>query len=349
MKHISHSKPALNKKDLAAVNNVLKSGALVQGRYVSEFEGKVSRYLGVKAGVAVNSGTSALHLALLALGVGPKDEVILPSFVCSALLNAVSYTGARPRIVDVNEDDFNISPLEVKKALNKRTKAIIVPHMFGYPADLRELSRFGVPVIEDCAQSIGARYRGRRAGSFGVVSICSFYATKVITTGEGGMVLSDQTKISGRIRDLRQYDHASNSQTRYNYKMTDFQAALGISQLQRMPEFIKRRKQIAHMYDRSLTGLDLILPPKEQDRSPIYYRYVIKVRSRAINFIEQLRKKGIGAAAPVFQPLHHLVQGAQCPMADQLMGQCVSIPIYPDLTNGQVLQICDSIYKTSSS
>ena len=220
---------------------------MVQGKKVLEFEAKVSRYLGVKAGVAVNSGTSALHLALLALNIGPGDEVMVPSFVCSALLNAVSYTGASARIVDVKADDFNISPVEVKKKLNKKVKAIIVPHMFGYPADLKELLSFGVPVIEDCAQSIGADYRGRKAGSFGVLSICSFYATKVMTTGEGGMVLSNQTKILDRIRDLRQYDHALNFQTRYNYKMTDFQAALGLSQLQRLPEFIKRRKQIAQI------------------------------------------------------------------------------------------------------
>ncbi len=342
MNFIPHSKPTLHTKDIAAVSAVLKSGALVQGKKVLEFEDKVSSYLGVKAGVAVNSGTSALHLALLALNIGPGDQVIVPSFVCTALLNAVSYTGASVRIVDVNEDDFNISSTQVKKNLNKKVKAIIVPHMFGCPADLKELSIFGVPIIEDCAQSIGADYGGRQAGSFGVLSICSFYATKVMTTGEGGMVLSNQTKLLDRIRDFRQYDHASNFQNRYNYKMTDFQAALGISQWQELPQFIKRRRQIAQIYDRAFADGDFIIPSKDNSRAPIYYRYVIKIKKRAKVFIEQLKKKGVGASQPVFKPLHHYVKGFQCPVADQLMDQGVSIPIYPDLSAHQIRQICSA-------
>ncbi len=330
MKLIPHSKPTLSPKDIAAVSHVLKSGALAQGKKVLEFEGKVARYMGVKAGVACNSGTSALHLALLALNIGPGDEVIIPSFVCSALLNAISYTGARPLVVDVKEDDFNIAPLEVKAKLNKKVKAIIVPHMFGCPADLKELLRFGVPVIEDCAQSIGADYMGRRAGSFGALSICSFYATKVMTTGEGGMVLSNQIKILDRIRELREH----------NYKMTDFQAALGLSQLQKLPDFIKKRKQIARFYDRAFAESGFKIPPKDENRDPIYYRYVIKSKKRAGIVIEQLKKKGVGASLPVFKPLHHYVPGSPCPVADRLMDQCVSIPIYPDLTYGQIQQIC---------
>jgi len=343
MDFIPHSKPTIDAKDIEAVSQVLKSGALVQGKNVLEFEAKVSRYLGVKEGVAVNSGTSALHLALLSLNIGPGDEVMLPSFVCLALLNAVLYTGAKARVVDVKENDFNISPLEVRHKLNKKVKAIIVPHIFGYPADLKELLGFGVPVIEDCAQSIGADYQGRRAGSYGVLSICSFYATKVMTTGEGGMVLSNQTKILDRVRDLRQYDHASNLKARYNYKMTDFQAALGLSQLQRLPEFIKRRRQIALLYDRAFAASDFMTPVKDAYRDPIYYRYVIKIKNKAKFFMEQLIKKGIGASAPVFKPLHQYLQGSRCPVADRLMDQCVSIPIYPGLTNGQIGQICNAL------
>lgn len=339
MDHIPHSKPTLNAKDIAAVTDVIKSGALTQGKKVLEFEGKVSRYLGVRSAVAVNSGTSALHLALLALNIGPRDEVMIPSFVCSALLNAVYYTGAEVRIVDVKEDDFNISPIEVRSNLNKKVKAIIVPHMFGYPADLKELLGFGVPIIEDCAQSIGANYRGLKAGAFGVLSICSFYATKVMTTGEGGMVLSNQTKILDRIRDLRQYDHALDLRSRYNYKMTDFQAALGLSQLQRLPGFIKRRKQIAQIYDRTFAESGLMIPPKGAGRDPIYYRYVVKTKNKAKTLIGQLKKKGIGASSPVFKPLHQYVQGSPCPVADRLMEHCVSIPIYPGLTGSQIDQI----------
>jgi len=340
MNFIPHSKPTLKAKDIAIVGNVLKSGEIAQGKVVLEFEGKVSRFLGVKAGVAVNSGTSALHLALLALNIGPGDQVMMPSFVCSALLNAVSYTGAKPLVVDVKEDDFNIAPAAAKKMLNKRVKAIIVPHMFGAPADIKELTRFGLPVIEDCAQSIGADYRGQKAGSFGVISICSFYATKVMTTGEGGMVFSNQIKLLDRIRALREYDHAISSQTRYNYKMTDFQAALGLSQLQSLPEFIKRRRQIARIYDNAFAGCDFITPSQVDGRDAIYYRYVIKIKKKAKFFIGQLRENGIGASLPVFKPLHHYLKGFQCPVTDQLMDQCVSVPIYPGLSGNQVRQVC---------
>ena len=343
MNFIPHSKPTLNANDIAAVGAVLKSGALVQGKKVLDFEAKVARLVGVKAGVAVNSGTSALHLALLALNIGPGDEVMMPSLVCSALLNAVSYTGAKSRIVDVKEDDFNISPLEVKKKLNKKVKAIIVPHMFGCPADLKELLSFGVPIIEDCAQSIGADYRGRPVGSLGVVSVCSFYATKVMTTGEGGMVLSNQTKMMDCIRDLRQYDHVLNLKTRYNYKMTDFQAALGICQLQRLPQFIKRRKQIAQSYADALAETEWTSPLGDTGRGHIYFRYVIKAKQKAKFFIERLNKKGIGASIPVPTPLHHYVNGVHCPVADQLLEKCVSIPIYPGLTDSQIRYICSAL------
>ena len=332
MVFIPHSKPTVSARDIKAVSGILQSGHLAQGQKVLDFERDMSRYVGVKAGVAVNSGTSALHLALLALNIGPRDEVIVPSYVCTALLNAIAYTGAVARIADVNADNFNISSSGVKKLLNKNVKAIIVPHMFGYPADLKELLNFGVPIIEDCAQSIGASYKGRKAGSFGTLSICSFYATKVMTTGEGGMVLSNQVKLLDRIRDVREYDHKVTAKVRHNYKMTDFQAALGLSQLQALPAFLQRRKHIAKIYDHAFA--------KKGDRHHIYFRYVVKVKKAKL-FIEQLKKKGIGAAAPVFKPLHHYVKGFSCPVTDQLMGQCVSIPIYPGLTDGQMCHICN--------
>jgi perosamine synthetase len=335
---IPHSRPTITPRDIKAVSRILETGQLAQGQKVSDFEAKMSRYVGVKTGVATNSGTSALHLALLALDIGKNDEVIVPSYVCSALLNAISYAGAKAKIVDVKEEDFNISPPEVRKQLSQKVKAIIVPHMFGYPADLKELLKLGVPIIEDCAQSIGAKYMERMTGTFGVISILSFYATKVMTTGEGGMVLSNHVKLLDRIRDLREYDNALNLKTRYNYKMTDFQAALGLSQLEQLPQLIQRRKQIARIYDHTFANISEI-PRQENNRDSIYFRYVIKVKKAKL-LIKQLNKQGIGASAPVFKPLHHYVKGFKCPIAEKLMDQCVSIPIYPKLTDIEVRQIC---------
>src|SRR5262245_59537050 len=206
-KSISHSQPTIDEKDLAAVRDVLKSGHLAQGSKVREFEKTVARRVRVKDAVAVNSGTSALHLVLLALGVTPKDEVIIPSFVCTALLNAVLYVGAKPIIVDVDKNSFNICPQEVKRKMTARTKAVIAAHMFGYPADMKSLLRLGVPVVEDCAQTIGGDCQGKPVGSWGKASICSFYATKMLTSTEGGMVLSNDTKLLAAVKDLREYDN----------------------------------------------------------------------------------------------------------------------------------------------
>jgi perosamine synthetase len=331
---IPHSKPSINASDLASIKQVVESGYLAQGKKVLEFEKAVSLYLKIKQGVAVNSGTSALHLALLALKIGAGDEVIVPSFTCSALLNPISYVGAKPIVVDVNENDFNISPVEIKKKITKKTKAIIVPHMFGCPGDLKEITRLGVPVIEDLAQSIGAEYQGRKVGSFGVLAICSFYATKVLTTGEGGMVLSNQPKLINAIRNLREYDEVAKFEVRYNYKMTDVQAALGLSQLLRLPEFIARRKKIAKAYDAALAGQD-VAPFRLADRDHIFYRYVVKHK--------KLANKSIQAVRPVFKPLHHYVGSNACPVSDLLMKQCLSIPIYPALTDSQIKIICNML------
>ncbi|MFA4932791.1 MAG: DegT/DnrJ/EryC1/StrS aminotransferase family protein, partial [Caldisericia bacterium] len=188
---IPHSKPTLDQRDYNAVLRVLQSGQISQGEYVKRFEANLSEFVGVKGGVATNSGTSALHLALLALEVGKGDEIILPSYVCTALLNAINYVGATPVLVDIEPDSFNLDAKRVKESLTEKTKAIIVPHLFGLPADMEELQSFGIPLIEDCAQALGATYKGKQAGSFGALSIFSFYATKVIASGEGGMVLSD--------------------------------------------------------------------------------------------------------------------------------------------------------------
>jgi perosamine synthetase len=331
---IPHSKPFINASDLASVKQVIESGHLAQGQKVAAFENAVSRYLKVKQGVAVNSGTSALHLALLALKIGAGDEVIVPSFTCSALLNPIFYVGAKAVVVDVNENDFNISPAEIRKRITRKTKAIIVPHMFGCPADLKEIMRLGVPVIEDLAQSIGAEYQGRKVGSFGTLAICSFYATKVLTTGEGGMVLSNQSKLINAIRNLREYDEVEKFEVRYNYKMTDLQAALGLSQLSRLPDFIARRKRIAKAYDAALAGQNAA-PFRPADCDHIFYRYVVKNK--------KLAKKSIQAVRPVFKPLHHYVKSTACPVSDLLMKQCLSIPIYPALTDAQIKDICKAV------
>lgn len=171
---IPHSRPLITDSDIRAVTETLKSGQLSQGAEVKKFEKSLAEFIGKKRGAATSSGTAALHLALLALDVKEKDEVIIPSFVCTAVLNAVNYTGATPVIVDVEPLTFNISGDAVKKALTSKTKALVVPHLFGCPAEMDKLSEMGIPIIEDCAQAVGATFKGQNVGSFGLLSVFSF-------------------------------------------------------------------------------------------------------------------------------------------------------------------------------
>jgi dTDP-4-amino-4,6-dideoxygalactose transaminase len=262
-KTIPHSRPALGQEEIRLVTEAIHSGHIAQGKAVGSFEASMAKAIGTKGAVACSSGTSALHLALLAMDVGSEDEVIFPSYVCLALLNAVHYVHATPVLADIDPTTQNMDPDDVKKKLTRRTKAIIVPHMFGLAANLESLLTLGVPIIEDCAQAVGTTYNGRTVGAFGHVAVFSFYATKVITTGEGGMVLSNSKEMLHRVRDLRECDQKDDPGVRYNYKMTDMQAALGIAQLGQLDGFIKARRSIAQRYTEAFSTLPVVLPPRD--------------------------------------------------------------------------------------
>ncbi|MEA3432272.1 MAG: DegT/DnrJ/EryC1/StrS family aminotransferase [candidate division WOR-3 bacterium] len=361
---IPHSKPTITENDIKSVSEVMRSGYIAQGEKVQEFEEKLASFIGVKSGIATSSGTSALHLALMVLGVGKEDEVILPTYVCTAPLNAVYYTGAKPIFADINEDDFNISAKDVERKLTKKTKAIIVPHMFGLPTEMEKILRLEIPVIQDCAQSIGAtvlRHQAsgirhsvpgnrhlasgtrRPVGSLGTLSIYSFYATKLLATGEGGMVLSNDEELLSRIQDLRDYDEKDDFRVRFNYKMSDIEAAFGLSQLVKLPSFIKRRKEIARKYSSVFRDYDFIIPSVYEDREHIFYRYVVRVHGKAEEFIEDIQNKGIECRRPVYKPLHHYLSCGDFPVADKVYESAVSIPIYPSLSDEDVDYIIETV------
>ncbi|MDO9575929.1 MAG: DegT/DnrJ/EryC1/StrS family aminotransferase [bacterium] len=361
---IPHSKPTITESDIKSVSEVMRSGYIAQGKKVQQFEEKLASFIGVKGGIATSSGTSALHLALIVLGVGKEDEVILPTYVCTAPLNAIYYTGAKPILADINEDDFNISARDVEKKLTKKTRAIIVPHMFGLPTEMEKILRLGIPVIEDCAQSIGATVLRHQAlgirhsvpgirhlasgprhpvGSLGTLSICSFYATKLLATGEGGMVLSNDEELLSKIRDLRDYDKKDDFKVRFNYKMSDIEAVLGLSQLGKLPSFIKRRKEIAQKYSSAFMGCNFSMPPVYKDREHIFYRYVVRVHGKAGKFIDDIQNKGIECRRPVYKPLHHYLTCEGFPVADKVYKDAVSIPIYPSLSDKDVDYIIETV------
>lgn len=335
---IPHSRPTLDQDDVDAVACVLKSGQVAQGEEVRRFERALASLIGIGDAVGVNSGTAALHLALLALEIGAGDEVVIPSFVCQALLNAVRYVGAVPVPADINGETFNIDVRDLARRLTKKTKAVIVPHMFGLPADIREIVTLGIPVIEDCAQSLGSRYRGGPTGSFGVLSVFSFYATKVICTGEGGMVAANDQRLINKIKDLREYDEKEDGRLHYNYKLTDLQAALGLVQLRKLPAFIDRRRAIARQYDEFLQEYPVSLPARPQDREQIHYRYIIRTE-RLQELLDAGVEVGISYRRPVFKPLHHYLDLGGFPGTAEAFRSAVSLPLYPTLRDAEVQTI----------
>lgn len=343
---IPHSRPTLGPEEIQAVSGVILSGYVAEGVLVQEFEQSFANSLNIGHAVATNSGTSALHLSLLALEVGPGDEVIIPSYVCCALLNAVNYTGATPVLADIRPDTYNLDAADVIKRINDRTRAIIVPHLFGLAADLDSLLTLNVPVIEDCAQAVGSEYAQRPVGTFGIAAIYSFYATKVLTTGEGGMVVSNSKDFADRIRDLKTYDQKDDYKIRFNYKMTDIQAALGLAQLERLDTIIRRRRSIAEKYTRAFKTLDLNLPP--QNPGHIFFRYVIGLNTDSLSFIQALANKGVGCDRPVYLPLHRQLKRKGCPVSEEAWKNSLSIPIYPSLSDAEVTRVIDAVLDTAS-
>ncbi len=340
---IPHSKPTLGPEEVQALSAVVQSGQLSLGPRVAEFERGVAAFIGVEGGVAVSSGTAALQLVLLGLGVGPGDEVILPSYVCVAPWLATVRVGARPRVVDIEPASYAIDPGRAEKVVSSRTKVIIVPHPFGLPADLTRLQALGVPLVEDCAQTLGAVEAGRQVGSVGVAAICSFYATKLLCTGEGGMVVSRDTALLEKCRHYRLYDEelALVSEA-FNYKMTDLQAALGLSQLSRFRSFLERRASIAAAYQAAFAQTGLTLPLAPEGRSHIFYRYVVRLgrtgrRRRSLEgILGRLEHRGIQCRRPVFRPLHRYLDLDSYPESEQAMETALSVPIYPTMTDDEV-------------
>ncbi len=338
---IPHSRPTLDESDLFSVSEVIRSRQIVQGNVVEKFEKKVAKFIGVDGAVATNTGTSALHLSLLAIGINKGDYVAIPSFVCTALLNAVKYVGAQPILVDINPETYNIDISDLKKKTKRSTKAIILPHLFGLPADIDEIMSLGIPVIEDCAQAIGADYKGEKAGSYGRLSCFSFYATKVLSTGEGGMVVSDSKNLLKKIRDFRDYDNKKNYSVRYNYKMTDIQAAMGISQLKKLHSFILKRVDIAKRYSSVLQAFCNAPSIRYKDRKHIFFRFPIQIQGNVAKALDFFTERGVTCTRPVFKPIHKYLQINGFPNTDMIWKNTISIPIYPSLTDKEICKILD--------
>lgn len=348
---IPHNRPTIGKEEIEAVVKALSDLELTTGAKVREFEERFSEYIGLHS-VATSSGTSALHLALIAVGVGRGDEVVLPSYTCAAVAYPVLYQQARPVLVDVNYHDYNIDPDEVKDSISDRTRAVIVPHMFGCPADIQEIKEIcdekGVFLIEDCAQSTGALYNGRKVGSFGDISIFSFYATKMITSIQGGMLCTDNREWIETARSLRYHDQEcplDDVRLKYSYMMSDVGAAVGIEQLKKLDVFIKRRREIASVYRDEIKGVEH--PAEEAHKKHVYSRYVVKTEKKD-EVIRKLKEKNIHCTTMHQPPLHRKTifnQSRGYPVTDRIINTSISLPIYSALKDEEVIYIADTFNK----
>jgi perosamine synthetase len=341
---IFHNKPTINGKEIKAVEKALKSGWIVEGKEVKKFEDEFCRYLDYKPGyaVALSSGTASLYAALISLDTQEGDEIIIPTYVCSALLNAIYLARAKPILVDINPDDFNISFTETKKKITSKTKAIIVPHIFGVPADIDKFITLNIPIIEDCAQAIGAEINGKKVGTFGKVAIFSFYASKILTTGYGGMLFSKDKNLIKKVRDYREFDCPRKYKPRFNFQMSDFQAVIGRVQLEKLQSFLDKRKRIALEYYRFLPE-EKTWPPKNMgSRKPIFHRFLIRTNQPKI-LKKFMDKRGIKTIIPIesYELLHrYLGQNPQnFRISEKIAKTTLSLPIYPSLSDLEIKKI----------
>lgn len=338
---IPHSRPTLGGKEAKAVSAVIRSARIAQGEKVKALEEAFSSFLRVSQAACTSSGTSALYLVLAAMGVGPGHEVIIPSYVCAALLHAVRLAGAAAVPADIDPNTYNLDPEDVRRKISKKTRAIIAVHLFGMTADMDALLSLGIPIIEDCAQAVGGTRDGRLAGTMGRAAVFSFYATKVMTTAEGGMVVSDSRALVEKIKDLREYDKKKDCTPRFNYKMTDVHAAIGLVQLRRLEGFIAKRRIIAGFYRRAFDGTRLGLPPN--DPGHIYFRYVLGLNRDAGPVIRALREKGIECARPIYRPIHDCMGLKGYPESQTAWRRSLSIPIYPTLRRADIDRIIAAV------
>lgn len=350
--------PSLDGREEKYVLDAVRSGWISSlGSYVTRFEQEFARFCGVHHAISVSNGTVALHLALHALGIGPGDEVIVPSLTFVATANAVHYTGAAPIFADVDPTTWCIDPEDVQRCITPRTRAIIPVHLYGHPAPMPALQELAdthnLILVEDAAEAHGAAIHGRRVGGWGRIAAFSFYANKIITTGEGGMLTTDDEALASRCRTLR--DHAMPPHRRYwheevgfNYRMTNLQAAVGVAQMERIEHFLARKRAIAAHYRERLADLPgITFAAERSDYTNVYWMVSILVEppyalSRD-ELILALRERGIDSR-PFFHPMDTLPpyrSDSPRPVALHLSRCGLNLPSSPSLTDAQIDYICD--------
>lgn len=357
--------PIIEDEEIKNVIDVMKSGFIAQGPRVEEFERKFSAYIGSDYAIAVNSGTAALHVALLSLGIGRGDEVITTPFTFAATGNAILYTGATPVFVDIDLDTYTLDPANIEAAITNKTKAIMPVQLYGQTADMGLITQIAkendLKVIEDAAQAHGAMYKNEKAGAIGDVGCFSFYPTKNMTTSEGGMITTDDIEVATLARGIRahgeQKGRYQHSILGYNFRMTDISAAIGLAQLEKLDKFNQKRIENADYLDEHIRDIDGIVGPTvREDCKHVFHQYTIRVESASRDeFQKYLTENGVSTGIhypiPLYKQELYKERGitGNCPIAENTANQVLSIPVHPSLNAddlGKIVQVLeDAAYK----
>jgi dTDP-4-amino-4,6-dideoxygalactose transaminase len=356
--------PQIGKEEIEAVVKVMKSGILTHGLgagpMVTRFEKDFAALMKTKQGIATNTGTAALHLSLAAVGMGPGDQVILPSFTFVATAEVVAMTGAKPVFVDIDPETYNISAKTIEKAITKKTKTIMPVDLYGLPADMkpiRELAdKHGLFIIEDAAQAHGATYNGKPAGAYADIACWSFYASKNMTTGEGGMATTNNTEIAEKMRFMRSHgekEKYTSLMLGNNYHMPEIQAAIGCAQLKKLPKFVaKRRANAKRLTEKLVKVKKLILPKEPQGYKHSWYLYTVRMRGarreQRDKIVQQLKERGIGAEVYYVNPVHLMPFYAKfgkkhLSETEKIAKQVFSLPVHPGVTPKQIDFVAENV------
>ena len=350
--------PKIGEEEIEAVAKVMRSGpltnALGAGPMVTKFEKNFAKFAGTKHAIAVNTGTAALHSAIVAAGVKQGDEVILPSFTFVATAEAVVMAGGKPVFADINPETYHVSPDEIDKAVTKKTKAIVPVDLYGLPVDVKPIRKIAaehdLAIVEDAAQAHGATYSGKPAGIFADASCWSLYASKNMTTGEGGVVTTDSDSMAETLRLIRTHGEKAKYASLmlgYNYRMPEIQAAIGLVQLEKLPSFVAKRRENAKRLTKLLAASDrLKLPEESAEQQHSWYLYTVRLQNATENernkIVEELRRKDIGTEVYYINPVHLMPYYRESfgerrlPETEKAAKQVFSLPIHPAVTEAQV-------------
>jgi dTDP-4-amino-4,6-dideoxygalactose transaminase len=356
------AQPLISDEEIDEVVKVLKSGFIAQGPKVAEFEEKFAEYIGVEHAVATTSGTTALHLALMALGIEKGDEVITTPFSFAATANSILFTGAKPVFADINSQTYNINPQKIQEAITDKTKAIMPVHLYGQPANMGPIKKIAEEndlwIIEDAAQAHGAQYQDQMVGSLGDIACFSFYPTKNMTTGEGGMITTDSDELADLARMLR--SHGESERYRhtvlgYNFRMTDIAAAIGLVQLKRLDGFTKSRIENAEYLTTHVNTIEGITPPYVLDQvKHVFHQYTVRVENGKRDDVKEFLT-GLGIGTGVHYPktiydqklYQDLGIGGNCPQAEKAASEVLSLPVHPGLSTEDLTEIVDLLEEAS--